>query len=112
MSEQSELLSAVLEIRKLLELLAEPAIAQRDAKLRKELRQLVGASETKQKSVYLMNGSLTQSQIKAHTAVHTGNLSTLVSKMSQTKLLTGDPKLPKLAISIPPNFFESDAEPE
>ncbi len=111
MSDHSaELLEAVREIRKLLELLAEPAIAQRDAKLRKELRQLVGNSASKQKSVLLMNGARTQAQIRAEATVHQGNLSTLVSKMTQSKLLTGDPKLPKLAISIPPNFFESDAE--
>jgi hypothetical protein len=110
---EKELLNEIIEIRKLLELLAEPAIAQRDAKLRKELRQVVGSSDTKQKSVHLMNGTLTQSQIKAQTGVHAGNLSTLVSKMSEAKLLTGDPKLPKLAISILPNFFESnDAEPK
>lgn len=108
-----ELLEAVLEIRKLLELLAEPAIAQRDAKLRKELRRLVGSSETKQKSVHLMNGTLTQTQIRAQTGVNAGNLSTLIGKMSEAKLLTADLKLPKLAISILPNFFESnDAEPE
>jgi hypothetical protein len=108
-----ELLEAVIEIRKLVELLAEPAIAQRDAKLRKELRKLVGSSETKQKSVHLMGGTLTQSQIKTQTGIHKGNLSTLVGKLNDGKLLTGDPKFPKLAISIPPNFFESnDAEPD
>jgi hypothetical protein len=106
------LLDAVLEIRSLLELLAEPAIAQRDTKLRKELRQLVGTSVPKQKSVFLMNGSLTQSQIRAQTNVNAGHLSTLVGKMNQAKLLTGDPKLPRLAISIPPTFFAANDEPE
>ena len=111
MSEHSEeLLDAVRDIRKLLELLAEPAIAQRDAKLRKELREIVGASKPKQKSVSLMNGKRTQAQIRAETSGNQGHLSTLVSKLSQAKLLTGDPKLPNLAISIAPNFFESDAE--
>jgi hypothetical protein len=103
-----ELLNEIIEIRKLLELLAEPAIAQRDAKLRKALLQLVGTSETKQKSVHLMSGTLTQTQIRAQTGVNAGNLSTLVGKMNEAKLLTGDPKFPKLSISILPNFFESN----
>jgi len=111
-SEQSELLKAVLEIQKLLELLAEPAIAQRDAKLRSELRQLVGTSVPKQKSVFLMNGERTQVQIRGETSVNQGHLSTLVSNLNKAKLLVGDAKLPKLAISIPPNFFESDADSE
>ena len=37
------LLEEVRQIRKLLELLAEPAIAQRDAKLREELKKIVGS---------------------------------------------------------------------
>jgi regulator of protease activity HflC (stomatin/prohibitin superfamily) len=107
--DSAELLEAVRDIRKLLELLAEPAIAQRDAKLRNELRQIVGASKQKQESVCLMNGERTQKEIHAEASMNKGNLSTLVSKLSEAKLLTGDPKLPNLAISIPPNFFESDA---
>ncbi len=105
-----ELLEAVLEIRNLLELLAEPAIALRDAKLRQELRKLVGTSEPKQKSVLLMNGERTQAQIRSETSVNQGHLSTLVSSMNKGKLLVGDPKLPKLAIAIPPNLFESNVE--
>jgi hypothetical protein len=111
MGDQSaELLEAVRDIRKLLEILAEPAIAQRDAKLRKELRQIVGASKPGQMSVFLMNGKRTQKEIHSETFMNKGNLSTLVSKLSEAKLLIGDPKLPNLAISIPTNFFESDAE--
>ena len=105
-----ELLDAVLEIRNLLELLAEPAIAQRDAKLRQELRKLVGSSEPKQRSVFFMNGERTQAQIRSETSVNQGHLSTLVSNMNKAKLLVGDPKLPKLAISIPATFFESNVE--
>ncbi|MGC3979674.1 MAG: hypothetical protein QM808_00260 [Steroidobacteraceae bacterium] len=102
----TELLKAVREIRNLLELLAEPAIAERDAKLRNELRQLVGSSKSKQESVLLMDGTRTQSEIKKETNVNAGHLSTLVSAMGKAKLLIDDPKRPKLAISIPLNFFE------
>ncbi len=106
----AEILEAIREIRKLLELLAEPAIAQRDAKLRKGLRKIVGSSKPKQKSIFLMNGKHTQSEIRAETSINQGNLSTLISKLTHEKLLKGEPKLPNLVISIPTNFFESDAE--
>jgi hypothetical protein len=42
-----ELLAAVRELRDLVRLLAEPAIAERDKKLRAELRRLVGKSPKK-----------------------------------------------------------------
>ncbi len=97
-------------MRKLLELLAEPAIAQRDAKLRDELRKIVGSSSKKQQSVLLMDGSRTQAQIVAQTAVHQGDLSTMLGKMENTGLLADGKKQPKLAISIPANFFDANAE--
>jgi hypothetical protein len=95
------------KIHGLLELLAEEKIAQRDAKQRASLRELVGASPTKQKSVFLMDGAHTQAQICKVTGVNQGNLSTMVGKMHKAKLVEGDTKTPKLVISIPPNFFEA-----
>lgn len=113
MSETStELLEEVRKMRKLIELLAEPAIAQRDAKLRNELLKIVGSSKTKQESVFLMDGTRTQKEIRTHTSVNQGHLSTMVGHMYKAKLLVGDTKSPKLAISIPPNFFETNAETE
>lgn len=110
MSEAStQLLDEVRELRKLVELLAEPAIAQRDAKLRGELLKIVGSSKSKQRSVFLMDGTRTQAQIRAETSVHQGELSTMVGRLRDAKLLSGEVKLPKLAISIPPNLFETDA---
>ena len=113
MSEAStQLLEEVREMRKLLELLAEPAIAERDAKLRSELLKIAGTSKPKQKSVFFMDGTRTQAQIRTETSVHQGELSTMVGKLNKAKLLIGDPKLPKLAIPVRPNFFETDAETE
>lgn len=104
MSESStEILQKIYE---LLELLAEDKIAQRDAKQRAVLREIVGASPTKQKSVLLMNGTRTQAEIRAISSVHKGNLSTMVGKLQKAKLLVGDIKQPRLVISIPQNFFE------
>ena len=53
-----------------------------------------------------MDGSRTQAAIHKQTAINKGQLSTLVKQLNQSKLLTGDPKTPKLAITIPPNFFD------
>ena len=101
-----EILEAIREVRELLRLLAEPAIAQRDEKFRNELRRIVGASPQRMKSVLGMDGTKTQKAICQETGMSSGNMSTLVKNLSTAKLLVSDPKQPKLAISIPPNFFE------
>ena len=108
MDEQDALLKAVLEIRDLVRLMAEPAIAQRDQKLRAELRRIVGKSAASSKSVLLMDGSRTQAEIQRQTKMNQGSLSTLVKRLSDGELLTNDGKKPKLAISIPHNFFEEE----
>jgi len=109
---ESEMLGEIKKISGLLELLAEDKIAQRDKKQRTALLEIVGTSATKQKSIFLMDGTRTQTEIHNATSVHKGNLSTMVGKLDEAKLLIGDTKKPKLAISIPPNFFESNAETE
>jgi hypothetical protein len=113
MSEHSaELLSAVNEICELLRLMAEAAIAARDGKLRDELREIVGTSKAKANCVLLMDGTRTQAAIRTETGYNQGNLSTLVKKLTAVELLSGDGRQPKLAISIPPNFFDDDAQTE
>ena len=101
------LLDEVRQMRKLLELLAEPAIAQRDAKLRDELREIVGSSSKKQQAVFLMDGSRTQKQIIAAASVNQGHLSTMVGQLENAGLLADGKKQPKLAISIPSGFFDA-----
>lgn len=108
--ESAELLETVRKIHGLLELLAEDKIAQRDAKQRTALLEIVGTSAKKQKSVFLMDGTRTQKEIHTETLVNRGHLSTMVGELYDAKLITGDKKTPKLAISIPLNFFESNAE--
>lgn len=94
----------------LLELLAEDKITQRDAKQRADLREIVGDSTTKQKSVFLMDGTKSQADICRISSVNQGNLSTMVGKLAKAKLLGGDVKKPQLAISIPSNFFEAKSD--
>jgi hypothetical protein len=108
MSEESdELLKAVQQIRDLVRLMAEPAIAERDQKLRAELKRIVGNSAPKAKSVFRMDGSRTQAVIRSETGINQGHLSTLVKNLANSKLLSGDGKKPKLAISIPATFFDA-----
>jgi hypothetical protein len=108
MSESDQLLSAVEEIRDLIRLMAEPAIAERDQKLRTELKRIVGSSAPKSKAVLLMNGNRAQSDIQRESGINQGHLSTLVKQLKENKLLSGDAKNPKLAITIPSNFFETE----
>src|SRR5262245_37473243 len=104
MSDLTEkLLGEVVQVRKLLELLAEPAIAQRDAKFRDELRRIVGSGPKMQQAVLLMDGTRTQKQLIEETAVHKGNLSTMVGKLGSAGLLADEKKQPKLKINIPGN---------
>lgn len=107
-----EILDAIREIRDLIRLMAEPAIAERDKKLRRTLREIVGNSVPKTKAVFLMDGTRTQRVIHRESGCHEGHLSTLVKKLGEAYLLSGDSREPKLAISIPTNFFENGAENE
>jgi hypothetical protein len=108
----SELLSAVREIRDLIRLMAEPALAERDKKLRNELRRIVGKSAPKANAVLLMDGSRTQRAIHKETKIHEGQLSTLVKQLNAANLLTDDGNGPKLVIAVPANFFENGASNE
>lgn len=111
MSDNSgEILQTLRKIHSLVELLAEDKIAERDAKQRSDLREIVGTSVPMQKSIHLMDGTRAQKEIRAETSANKSNLSTLIGKLHAAKLLVGDTKTPKLAISIPPNFFESNAK--
>jgi len=106
---ENALLEELRQVRQLLELLAEPAIAQRDAKLRAELREIVGASPKRQQAALLMDGSRTQAQISEQAGFHKGDLSAMVKKMKSSGLLIDSKKEPQLSILVPPNFFDANA---
>jgi len=107
MSDHSEqILSTVNEIRDLIRVMAEPAIAERDRKLRTELRRIVGRSAAAGKAVLLMDGTRSQRQIHRETGLNEGNLSTLVKKLNRSKLVADAGKQPRVIIPIPPNFFD------
>mgnify|MGYP001160698131 CR=1 FL=1 len=103
----AQMLHVLTEMRDLLRLIAEPAIAQRDKKLREALRSIAGsATGKKAKSILLMDGSRNQVGIANECGINQGDLSVLVKKLKAGELLKGDSKQPELVISIPPNFFE------
>lgn len=107
--EESEVSEAILEMRDLLRLLAEPAIAERDKKRREDLKRIVGTSRAKAAVVSLMDGTRTQAAIHKETGFHKGNLSTLVKQLAEAGLISGDIKQPKLSINVPQNFFDKEA---
>jgi hypothetical protein len=105
--ESPELLSAVKEMRDLLRIMAEPAMAEHDKRARAELRRIVGTSPKKAKAVYLMNGAKSQAVIQKETGINQGDLSVLVKQLRAASLLSAGKKEPSLAIKIPTNFFEA-----
>lgn len=106
MPENAEsLLAVAVEIRELLKLIAEPAIAQRDEKLRAALRKIAGKSEAKQKAIQIMDGSLSQMDIRQTVKIDQGDLSKLVKALREEGLLSQSEK-PKLKIPLPAKFFE------
>ena len=100
-----DLLSVAIEIRELLRLLAEPAIAQRDEKLRASLRRIAGKSQSKRKAIFQMDGTRTQKEISHAVGIDQGDLSKLV-KALRADGLVGPGDNPRLAIPLPANFFD------
>lgn len=105
MSQEIELLT---EIRDLLQVMAEPALSKRDAKLRSSLRTVIGRSGKKVKAVMLMDGTRSQSVIVKDSGMDQGNLSRLVKALAAAKLISADEKHPKLLVRVPPTFFDGD----
>lgn len=103
MSREAELL---VQIRDLLLLLAEPALAKRDQKLRDALQKIVGTSSRKRAAVSLMNGSKSQAAIAKEAKIDPGQLSKLVKALANESLIASDEKHPKLMATIPPDFLE------
>ena len=105
MNEQTELLR---EMRDLLLVMAEPALAKRDERLRAALRNIVGKSKSRAKALFLMDGTRSQSAIRSESGIDQGDLSRCVKALRESSLISKDEN-PKLVIAIPPNFFEQSA---
>ena len=103
MSDDTEILR---EIRDLLRLIAEPALAKRDERLRASLQELVGKSTRKAEAVVLMDGARSQADIQKAASIDQGNLSRLVTALRKAELIGPDEKRPKLVFSAPSNFID------
>ena len=107
MDEQTELLR---EMRDLLRVIAEPAMAERDKKRRAALLEVVGTSKRKAEVVLLMNGSRTKAELQRESGMDQGDVSRLVKALRDKELIKDDEKHPELVISIPMNFFDRIGE--
>jgi len=104
MSSDNELLT---EIRDLLRLMAEPALAERDKKLRSTLVEIVGKSRRKADAVLKMDGTRSQTEIKKDCGIDLGDLSRLVKALREKSLIGADDKHPKIVIPVPADFLEA-----
>jgi hypothetical protein len=102
--EQTELLR---EMRDLLRVMAEPALAERDKKLREALLEVVGSSKKRADVALLMNGTRSQADLRKESGMDSGNVSRLVTALREKQLVKEDDKHPELVITIPPNFFDN-----
>ncbi len=105
MSREIELLT---EIRDLLQMMAEPALAKHDLKMRSSLRVVVGDSGKRAKAAMLMDGTRSQSAIVKESGMDQGNLSRLMKALAAAKLISADEKHPRLLVRIPLTFFNED----
>lgn len=101
--ENTELLR---EMRDLLRVVAEPALAERDKRRRASLAEIVGKSKARATAVLKMDGTRNQRTIGAESGIDSGNMSRLVTSLRKKDLIASDEK-PKLLISVPPSFFEN-----
>lgn len=104
MTEDTEILR---EIRDLLRLMAEPALAKRDERLRTSLHQVIGKSKQKAEAVVLMDGTRSQADIRKDCRIDDGNLSRLVKALREAELIGPDDRHPKLVFPVPANLPET-----
>lgn len=102
MNEQTELLR---EMRDLLLVMAEPALAKRDEKFRNTIREVVGKSKLRAKAVLSMDGTRSQSAIVKEVKIDPGDLSRMTKALREASLL-GKEDNPKLVIALPKGFFD------
>ena len=95
------------EIRDLLRLIAEPALAKRDERLRTSLQQVIGKSKQKADAIVLMDGTRSQAAIRKACGIDDGNLSRLVKALRGAELIGPEDKLLELAFPLPSNFRDT-----
>ena len=103
MNEQIDLLR---EIRDLLRVIAEPALAKLDEKLRTTPSECRWKSKLAARAVLLMDGGRSQAAICKEAAIDKGALSKLVKITARAGTVGQRRQTPKLVIAVPPIFFD------
>ena len=98
------------EIRDLLQVMAEPALAKRDEKFRGAIRIVVGRSQKSASAVMLMDGSRAQAAISKEAGIDAGQLNRLIKSLEKNALIGADEKRPKLRVKLPLNFFDENTK--
>lgn len=98
----------LVEIRDLLLVLAEPALAKRDERIRAAIRAVAGRSNAKRSAVLLMDGSRTKAAIAKESRVDPGDLTRLVQALAAEGALAAGDRHPTLRIQLPRDFFERE----
>lgn len=107
MSKDTELL---MEIRDLLQVMAEPMLEKRHKKFRDGIRDVVGKKQTARIAVLLMDGTRSQAAISKESGMDAGQLNRLVKELQHKSLCAMEGKHPKLAGRLPSDFWEQNGE--
>jgi hypothetical protein len=102
----SKEIELLVEIRDLLQVMAEPALAKRDEKFRQAVRVVVGKSRKSASAIKLMDGSRAQAAISKEAGIDPGQLNRLIKSLEKSALIGADEKHPKLRVKLPFPFFE------
>jgi hypothetical protein len=100
----------LIEIRDLLQVLAEPLLAKRDENVRAAIRKVVGKSTKAQRAVMLMDGSRSQANIAKEASMDAGNLTRLVRSLEKEQVCSTVDKQPKLVVQLPQDFFRQNGD--
>lgn len=98
------------EIRDLLQIIAEPQLADRDRKARQRIREVAGRSGKKQAAVLLMDGTRSRSEISQQSELDSGNLSRFIAELREAGVLAEPDGKAKTVCPLPPTLFEQEDE--
>jgi phosphoenolpyruvate-protein kinase (PTS system EI component) len=88
MTNDSEVIELLRDIKSLLEVLAEPKLQEREKSARDILRRIAGRSEPKRAALLLMNGQLTRQEIIKSTQIDPAEMTRLTKAVLAEGLLT------------------------
>jgi hypothetical protein len=107
MSKDTELL---VEIRDLLQVLAEPLLEKRHKKFRDGIRAVVGKKKSAKVAVLMMDGTRTQAAIAKESSMDASQLNRLVKELEKGAFCLMEGKHPKLATKLPADFFDENGD--